>query len=73
MATESFDESRYPGEALGTMVLVEQGGRTTLTSTVLYESREARDVALKSGMEQGAAAGYDRLAELLASLGRGDS
>jgi uncharacterized protein YndB with AHSA1/START domain len=55
------------------MVLVEQGGRTTLTSTVLYESREARDVALKSGMEQGAAAGYDRLAELLASLGRGDS
>ena len=81
VATESFDESRYPGEALGTMVLVEQGGRTTLTSTVLYESREARDVALKSGMvsvlmpltQQGVAAGYDRLAELLASLGRGDS
>ena len=42
---------------------------TTLTTTVLYESREARDIVLKSPMEQGVAAGYDRLAELLASLG----
>ena len=67
VATESFDESWYPGEALDTMVLVEQGGRTTLTVTVHYESREARDIAIKSGMDQGVAASYDRLAELLAS------
>lgn len=33
----------YPGEALVTNVLVEQGGKTTLTTTELYESREARD------------------------------
>ena len=66
--TESFDESWYPGEALGTIVLVEQGGKTTLTLRMLYESREARDAVLKFPMEQGAAAGYDRLAELLASL-----
>lgn len=69
VATERFDESWYPGEAVGTVVLVEQGGRTTLTQTILYESREARDIVLKSPMEQGVAAGYDRLAELLVSLG----
>ena len=65
--TERFDESWYPGEAVDTLVLVEQGGRTTLTLTVLYESREAREAVLKSGMESGVAASYDRLADLLAS------
>jgi hypothetical protein len=34
---------------------------------VLYSSREARDGALKTGMEHGAAVSYDRLAELLTS------
>jgi uncharacterized protein YndB with AHSA1/START domain len=66
VATERFDEPWYPGEALVTNVLAEQGGKTTLTLTVRYESREARDIALNSPMEQGLAAGYDRLAELLA-------
>src|SRR5712692_2174688 len=69
VATEKFDESWYPGEAVGTIVLVEQGGKTALTQTVLYESSEAREAVLKSPMEQGVTAGYDRLAELLASLG----
>ena len=41
---------------------------TTLTQTILYESRAARDLVLKSPMEQGVVASYDRLAELLASL-----
>lgn len=39
----------------------------TLTQTLLYESRDARDTVLKSPMESGVAASYDRLAELLAS------
>ena len=65
--TERFDEAWYPGEALNTLVLVEKGGRTTLTQTMRYESREARDAVLKSDMERGVAASYDRLAELLAS------
>jgi hypothetical protein len=34
---------------------------------MLYESREARDAAMKSGMEKGVAASYDRLDDLLAS------
>jgi uncharacterized protein YndB with AHSA1/START domain len=67
VTTEKFDQAWYPGEAIGTLVLVEQGGKTTVTQTVLYESREARDAVLKSGMEKGVAESYDRLAELLAS------
>jgi uncharacterized protein YndB with AHSA1/START domain len=69
VATEKFDQSWYPGEAVGTINLVEEDGKTTLTQTILYESREARDVVLKSPMEQGMAAGYNRLAEVLVSLG----
>ena len=64
--TEQFDNPWYPGESLITTVLDEQQGKTTLTATMLYESRDARDGILKSGMESGVAASYDRLAELLA-------
>jgi len=67
VTTERFDEAWYPGEGLNTLVLVERGGRTTLTQTMRYESREARDAVLRSGMEKGVAASYDRLADLLAS------
>jgi uncharacterized protein YndB with AHSA1/START domain len=64
--TEAFDEPWYPGEALDTSVLIEQGGKTTLTLTVVYEAREARDAVLKTDMEQGLSVIYDRLAEMLA-------
>ena len=70
VATEVFDQSWYPGEAVDTVVLTEQGGRTTLTLTVRYESREARDAVLKSPMEQGVAAGFDKLEQLLATAMR---
>lgn len=66
VSTETFDQAWYPGEAVGTLLLVEQGGKTTVTQTVLYQSKEARDGILKSGMETGVAASYNRLAELLA-------
>ena len=69
LCTELFDEAWYPGESLITTTLIEQGGRTTLTSTILYVSREARDGVLKSGMERGVAASYDRLEQILASPG----
>jgi uncharacterized protein YndB with AHSA1/START domain len=68
VATEQFDDPWYPGEAVGTLVLVEQGGKTTLTQTMLYESRATRDAILKTPMESGVSASYDRMAELLASL-----
>lgn len=67
VATEKFDEAWYPGESLVTYALVEKAGKTTLTLTMLYESQEARDAALSSGMEKGVAISYDRLAEILAA------
>ena len=69
MHTEKFDEAWYPGEALITTVLVVLGAKTTLTVTMRYESREARDAVLKSPMESGVAQSYDKLAELLAAGG----
>ncbi len=67
VATERFDEAWYPGESLNTLILVERRGRTTLTQTMQYESKDVRDAVLKSGMEKGVEASYDRLAELLAA------
>jgi len=63
--TEQMDG--VPGEALNTTLLTERDGRTTLTLTMLFDSKEARDGALGSGMEKGVAVSYDRLADLLAS------
>jgi len=67
VSTEKFDEAWYPGESLNTLVLVENDGRTTLTQTMRYESREARDAVIKSGMEKGVTASYDRLDDVLAA------
>lgn len=70
VATELFDDAWYPGEAVDTTVLTERNGRTTMTLTMTCESKEARDAVLKSGMEQGVACSYDRLADLLAGIAR---
>ena len=67
--TESFDVGCGPqgGEQLATLALTEHGGKTTLTLTLVYPSKEARDATIASGMEQGVAAGYDRLDGILAA------
>lgn len=70
VATEKFDQSWYPGEALDTTVLVERAGKTTITVTVRYESKEARDGVLRSPMKEGMESGYDKLAELLAEIAK---
>jgi uncharacterized protein YndB with AHSA1/START domain len=62
---ESFDD--FPGESQVTAVFAERDGKTTLTATVLYPSKEVRDAVIQSGMEHGAAESYDKLAELLAA------
>jgi uncharacterized protein YndB with AHSA1/START domain len=66
--TELFDGAEMGGESLVTTVFAEKGGRTTLTATVLKQSREARDEMLRSGMEGGLAQSYDRLEGVMASL-----
>jgi uncharacterized protein YndB with AHSA1/START domain len=66
VSTESYDD--YPGESLNTVVLTEADGKTTMTVTVLYPSKEVRDAVLNSGMQAGASETYERLAEYLRTL-----
>lgn len=68
--TQRFDTPWLPGEFVLTTTLAESGGNTTFTSTTLFDSQETRDKMLKSGMESGASASYDRLAEALAEVRR---
>jgi uncharacterized protein YndB with AHSA1/START domain len=67
VATERFDDPWYPGEALGTTTFVEAGGRTTMTMSVQYESKETRDQVIKTGMETGVAYSFDQLEQMLAA------
>ena len=63
--TQRFDTPWLPGESVLTTTLAESGGKTTFTCTTLYDSIETRDKMLKSGMESGASASYERLEALL--------
>jgi hypothetical protein len=51
-------------------VLTEQNGKTLLTVTASYPTREVRDMVMSSGMEYGAAVTYDRLEDLVVELSR---
>jgi uncharacterized protein YndB with AHSA1/START domain len=53
---------------VNTLVLTESGGQTTMTLTLTYPSREARDAALKTGMKGGMDQSYARLDILLGTL-----
>jgi uncharacterized protein YndB with AHSA1/START domain len=64
--TELFDQDWTGGETVVTTVFEEQDGRTTVTTTVRYASKEARDGALKTPMLEGWGQSYHQLAALLA-------
>lgn len=53
------------GELLATIELTEREGVTHMRMTLAFESKEARDGALASGMEHGMEAGYQTLDALL--------
>jgi uncharacterized protein YndB with AHSA1/START domain len=57
-------------EALETLVFEEHDGKTTLTSTIVHKTVEARDGHLHAGMEAGASETLDRLAELVQAMDR---
>jgi len=66
----TFEFEGMPGSiTVDTITFAEHEGRTTLSCVSRMDSIEARDAMLQSGMEHGAAETYDRLEELLASLG----
>jgi len=65
--TEIFEQ--FPDtESVVTSVLTEENGKTRLTATVRYPSREIRDMVLGTGMARGAAISYDHLEEVAARL-----
>ncbi len=66
VSTESWG-GNWP-ETLNTLVLSEEDGKTTITNTVLYSSKEARDAALQTGMKEGMSQGFDRLDEYLRTM-----
>lgn len=66
VSTESWGGD-WP-ETLNTLVLSEEDGETTITHTVRYPSKEARDAALQTGMKAGMSESFDRLAEYLGGL-----
>jgi uncharacterized protein YndB with AHSA1/START domain len=65
---EIFDDDWTGGETTVTTTLAERGSATTLTVTILYSSKDARDAALTTNFATGMEAGYNVLADLLASL-----
>jgi uncharacterized protein YndB with AHSA1/START domain len=48
--------------------LIEEGGKTRMSLTARYESKEVRDFVKSTGMEKGAAISYDNLENLVVGL-----
>jgi uncharacterized protein YndB with AHSA1/START domain len=48
-------------EIIDTLVLTESDGRTTMTLTMIFPSKEARDAALETGMTEGMGQSFARL------------
>jgi uncharacterized protein YndB with AHSA1/START domain len=69
VSTESWGGD-WP-ETLNTLILHDEDGKTTITQTTLYPSKEARDAALQTGMTDGASVTFDRLAQYLRTMARG--
>jgi uncharacterized protein YndB with AHSA1/START domain len=66
---QTFEYEGMPGHiSVDTMVLEERDGKTTLTGTSLFSSKEDRDGMAASGMEVGANESYDSLAEYLKEM-----
>ena len=66
---QTFEFEGAPGHvSLERLTLEERDGRTIARTHSVYQSVEARDAMVESGMEDGVNDGYERLDELLARL-----
>jgi uncharacterized protein YndB with AHSA1/START domain len=64
---QTFEFEGAPGNvSMDTVTLEEHDGKTTVRTNSLFQSVEARDAMVQSGMADGMGEGYDRLEELLA-------
>jgi uncharacterized protein YndB with AHSA1/START domain len=67
VSTEVY-EGMPEGEALNTLTLTEEDGRTTLSILVQHSCKEHRDAHINSGMEVGLQKALDLLEEVAVSL-----
>jgi uncharacterized protein YndB with AHSA1/START domain len=66
--TERFSMPGFTSDAYQvTSTFIETDGRTTLTTTILHNSKENRDGHLL-GIDKGVEPAYDRIAELVATM-----
>jgi uncharacterized protein YndB with AHSA1/START domain len=66
---QTFEFEGAPGHvSLEQLVLEEHDGKTLMRNRSVYQSVEARDAMIASGMEDGVNDGFDRLDDLLARL-----
>jgi uncharacterized protein YndB with AHSA1/START domain len=66
---QTFEFEGAPGHvALESLTFEERDGKTTARTHSVYQSVEARDAMVESGMEGGVNDGFDRLDDLLARL-----
>ena len=67
---QTFEFEGAPGHvSLDTMTMEERDGRTIVRTNSLFQSVEARDAMVQSGMADGMSQGYDQLEELLEKQG----
>jgi uncharacterized protein YndB with AHSA1/START domain len=69
--TMALGSGQVIGKLVETHEFAENGGVTTMRITQVYDSKEDRDGAIASGMDQGMEAGYKQLEALLAQPEQG--
>jgi uncharacterized protein YndB with AHSA1/START domain len=66
--TQTFEYEGWPGQvSLETVTLEERDRKTVMRNRAVYQSVEARDAMVESGMEDGMNEGFAALDELLAA------
>ena len=66
---QTFEFEGWPGQiSLESLIFEATDGKTILRNHSVYQSVEARDAMVESGMESGVNEGYEKLDELLAKL-----
>ncbi len=68
--TELVEAGPTANETMSTLILEEKNGKTLMKNSVKYPSKDVRDAALGSHLEEGMAISYDRLETLCLKLNR---
>ena len=66
---QTFEFEGSPGNvSLESLVFEDEDGKTVIRNHSVYQSIQARDAMIESGMEGGVNQGFDRLDELISKL-----